>query len=78
MSVDTSVRLDWSLEQILRSRQIKRVFDVFDAEWEQTTSKSPRSHSRAYSMEAQNTFKTHRRSTKLVPNTQSGQDLTQC
>lgn len=41
MSVDTSVKLDWSLEQILRSQLMKRMFDVFDAEWEQTTSKSP-------------------------------------
>lgn len=39
MSVD--IRLAWSLEQILRSRLMKRLFDVFDTEGEQTTSKSP-------------------------------------
>lgn len=39
MSVD--IRLAQSLEQILRSQLMKRLFDVFDAEGEQTTSKSP-------------------------------------
>lgn len=39
MSVD--IRLAWSLEQILRSKLMKRLFDVFDADGEQTTSKSP-------------------------------------
>ena len=39
MSVD--IRLAWSLEQILRSQLMKRPFDVFDTEGEQTTSKSP-------------------------------------
>lgn len=39
MSVD--IRLAWSLEQILRLQLMKRLFDVFDAEREQTPSKSP-------------------------------------
>lgn len=39
MSVD--IRLAQSLEQILRSQLMKRLFDVFDAEGEQTASKSP-------------------------------------